>query len=60
MHNVKCAMYNELNNIELVEMGQTCSTYGRFEKCIGRTVLVQKTERKKPLGKTRRRGENVN
>jgi len=44
---------NNIKIIELVEMGQTCSTYGRYEKCIGRIVLVQKAEGKKSFVKNK-------
>ena len=44
---------NNIKIIELVEVGQTCSTYGRYEKCIGCMVLVQKTEEKKSLAKNK-------
>jgi hypothetical protein len=37
-------------------MGRTCSTHGRDEKCI--KVLVGKPERKRRLGRPRRRWED--
>jgi len=47
-------MMHGTTNIKFVEIGQTCSTYGRYEECRGCMVLVQRTEVKKSIGGKKR------